>query len=227
MCRIEGWSVRGLERKIGSMLFERTALSRKPRKLAEHELSLLRKEDIMIPDLAFRDPYLLDFLGLKNTFSEKDLETAIIRDMGEFITELGTDFAFIARQKRMMIGGNDYYLDLLFYHRQLRCLVAVELKLDKFKPEHKGQMELYLKWLEKNNTRKGENKPIGLILCATKSREEVELLELDKSGIRVSEYWTELLPKELLVKKLHEIMALNRRFYEDRGNVSLKEKNNS
>ena len=204
MCRIEKWNTRTLGKKIGSMLFERTALSRKPAKLAELELKQLREEDKLTPDLIFRDPYLLDFLGLKDSYVEKDLEMAILREMESFILELGVGFAFLERQKRITLDGVDYYLDLLFYHRHLRRLVAVDLKLEEFKPGDKGQMELYLKWLDRYERKEGEEKPIGLILCAGKHEETVEMLDMEQSGIRVSSYWTEVLPKKELERKLHE-----------------------
>ena len=210
MCRIERWSTRTLEKKIGGMLYERTALSKKPEKLAAMELKQLREEDKLTPDLVFRDPYLLDFLGLKDTYSEKDLESAILREIEAFILELGVGFAFVERQKRMQIDHKDYYLDLLFYHRHLRRLVAIELKLDEFKPGDKGQMELYLKWLDRYERREGEEKPIGLILCAGKLHETIELLDLEQSGIQVSSYWTEILPKKELERKLHEAVRLAR-----------------
>ena len=210
MCRIERWSVRTLRSKIGGMLYERTALSKKPALLVKQELAALRTENRLTPDLVFRDPYVLDFLGLKDTYSEKDLEAAILRELEKFLIELGTDFTFVARQKRLTIGRTDYYLDLLFYHRRLRCLVAVELKLDKFRPADKGQMELYLRWLEKYDTRPGENPPLGIILCSSKDQAEIELLRLDNSGIRVSEYMTELPPRQLLERKLHEAIVLAR-----------------
>lgn len=204
MCRVERWSTRTLEKKIASMLFERTALSRKPAKLAETELKQLREEDRLTPDLVFRDPYLLDFLGLKDTYSEKDLENAILREIEAFILELGVGFAFLERQKRISIDEDDYYLDLLFYHRQLQRLVAIELKLQDFKPADMGQMELYLRWLDRHERREGEESPIGLILCAGKKRETIELLDLGSRGIRVASYWTEALPKAQLEQKLHD-----------------------
>ncbi|MBI4669930.1 MAG: DUF1016 domain-containing protein [Elusimicrobia bacterium] len=210
MCRIEKWGVRTLEKKIGGMLYERTALSRKPTKLAAIELKKLRDEDRLTSDLIFRDPYFLDFLGLKGAFQEKDVESAILREMEAFILELGVGFTFVARQKRMQIGPDDFYLDLLFFHRKLQRLVAIELKLDKFKPEFKGQMELYLRWLDKHERQPNEETPIGLILCAGKSDEQVELLELGKSGIRVAEYMTELPPRKVLEKKLHDAIRLAR-----------------
>jgi predicted nuclease of restriction endonuclease-like (RecB) superfamily len=204
MCRIEGWSVRTLEKKISGMLFERTALSKKPEKLIREELDTLRAEDKLTPDLVFRDPYFLDFLGLKDRYLEKDIEDAIMREMENFILELGIGFTFVARQKRIQVDNDDYYLDLLFYHRGLRRLIAIDLKLADFRPADKGQMEFYLRWLAKYEQKPGEEAPIGLILCAGKKKETVELLELEKSGIRVASYWTKVLPRELLQKKLHE-----------------------
>jgi len=216
MCRIERWSVRTLRQKIAGMLYERTALSKKPEELAKKELATLREEDRLTPDLVFRDPYFLDFLGLKDTYSEKDLEAAILRELESFILEIGVGFTFVARQKRITVDHVDYYLDMLFFHRKLRRLVAIELKLDKFKAEHKGQMELYLRWLEKYEKQAGEESPIGLILCADKSDEHVELLQLSKSGIRVAAYLTELPPRELLTQKLHEAIKLAKARLEQR-----------
>lgn len=204
MCRIERWSTRTLEKKIGGMLYERTALSKKPDQLIRQELAALREEDKLTPDLVFRDPYVLDFLGLKDTYAEKDLEAAILREIEAFVLELGVGFAFLERQKRITVDGEDHYLDLLFYHRHLRRLVAIDLKLEAFKPADKGQMEFYLRWLDRHERQPGEEAPIGLILCAGQRRETVELLDLEKSGIRVSSYWTDLMPKGQLQKKLHE-----------------------
>lgn len=210
MCRIERWSTRTLEKKIGGMLFERTALSKKPAQLAALELKQLREEDKLTPDLVFRDPYLLGFLGLKDSYLEKDLEEAILRDMESFILELGVGFAFLERQKRITLDGVDHYLDLLFYHRHLRRLVVIDLKLEEFKAGDKGQMELYLRWLDRYERKEGEEKPIGLILCAGKRHETIELLDMEQSGIRVSSYWTEVLPKKELERKLHEAVRLAR-----------------
>jgi predicted nuclease of restriction endonuclease-like (RecB) superfamily len=176
MCRTERWNTRTLRHKIGHLLFERTAVSKKPDELIARDLAALRDEDRMTPDLVFRDPYFLDFLGLTGAYSEKDIEGAILRELEAFILEMGSDFAFIARQKRISVDSEDYYLDLLFYHRRLHRLVAVELKLDKFQAADKGQMELYLRWLEQYDMRPGEEPPLGLILCADKSEEHVELL---------------------------------------------------
>ena len=208
MCRVERWSVRLLRQKIGGMLYERTALSKKPAKLAELELQHLRAEDKLTPDLVFRDPYLLDFLGLKGAYSEKDLETAILRDLEGFLIEMGSDFAFLARQKRIVVDGEDFYLDLLFYHRRLRRLVVIDLKLGRFAPGDVGQMEFYLRWLKKHEVQPGEEEPLGLILCAEKSDERIEVFELADRGIRVSEHLTELPPKKVLEQKLHQAVQL-------------------
>jgi predicted nuclease of restriction endonuclease-like (RecB) superfamily len=204
MCPIERWSVWTLRKKIDGMLFERTALSRKPHELIRHELDKLRAEDKLTPDLVFRDPYFLDFLGLKDRYIEKDIEDAIMREMENFILELGVGFTFVARQKRIQVDNDDYYLDLLFYHRGLKRLVAIDLKLGDFKPGDKGQMELYLRWLAKYEQKPDEESPIGLILCAGKKRETIELMELEERAIRVASYWTKVLPRKLLQKKLHE-----------------------
>ena len=225
MCRMEYWSVRTLRSKIGTMLFERTALSRKPDKLIEHELKNLRQDNLLTPDLVFRDPYFLDFLGLKEVYQEKDLEAAILRELESFIMELGAGFSFVARQKRIIVDGDDFYLDLLFYHRDLRKLVVIELKLDKFRPEHKGQMELYLRWLDRYERKQGEGSPLGIILCAGKDDERVELLELDTAGIHVAEYLTTLPSKELLRKKLHAAIDRSKRKLENLLEAKNGEKN--
>lgn len=204
---IELWGVRQLRERISSMLFQRTAISKKPKALIQKELKKqVSTKEMTNSELVFKDPYLLDFLGLKDTYSEKDLESCILNSIQEFIRELGSDFAFIARQKRITIDAEDFYLDLLFYHRGLRRLIALDLKLGKFKAAYKGQMELYLRWLEKHEVREGEHAPIGLILCAEKSDEHIELLQLDKSNIKVSEYLTALPPKKVLERKLHQAM---------------------
>jgi len=158
------------------MLYERTAISKKPEKLVKKELKALRENNNITPDLVFRDPYFLNFLGLKDAFSEKNLEDAILRELETFILELGQGFTFIERQKNMIIDSQDFKLDLLFFHRRLKRLIAIELKLGKFKASYKGQMELYLRWLEKYEMQKGEKSPIGLILCAEGNNEQVELL---------------------------------------------------
>jgi predicted nuclease of restriction endonuclease-like (RecB) superfamily len=191
----EGLGVRELRKKISNKEFERTAIA-----------NLQNTGNHLAIHNNFKDPYFLDFLGLRNTYLEKDLEEAILRELEAFILELGKGFAFIERQKRMIIDGEDFHLDLLFYHRSLRRLVAIELKLGKFEAKHKGQMELYLKWLDKYEKKEGELPPVGLILCAESSREQIELLEMHKDGIMVAEYWTELPPKKELEKKIHAIL---------------------
>lgn len=198
------WSRRTLKAKIDSMLYERTAIAKMPDEVIAHDLEELKKERRMSADLVFHDPYFIDFLGLGNCYSEKELESAIVADLQNFIIELGNDFAFMARQKRISIDDEDYYIDLLFYHRRLRCLVAIDLKLGKFQAAYKGQMELYLRWLEKYEMLEGENKPIGLILCAGKNEEHIELMHLDESNIRVAEYLTQLPARSVLETKLQQ-----------------------
>jgi predicted nuclease of restriction endonuclease-like (RecB) superfamily len=208
MCINEKWGVRTLRGRIRTMLYERTAISKKPEQTIIDDLKLLEKEKKFSLDLFVKDPYLLDFLEMGDISSETELEKSILHELEKFILEMGTDFAFLARQKRITIDDDDYYIDLLFFHRKMRRLVAIELKLDKFRHSHKSQMELYLRWLEKYEKNEGEESPIGLILCAEKSDEVIELLQLDRGSIRVAQYLTELPPKEIFKKKLHE--AINR-----------------
>lgn len=186
-------SVRELRRQISKKVYQRTKNA---------DIQIYYNKDL--EKGIFKDPYLLDFLSLKDGYLENDLESAILKELELFLLELGNGFTFVERQKRMIIDGDDYYLDLLFYQRKLKRLVAIELKIDKFKAKHKGQMELYLKWLEKHERQEGEKSPIGIILCTEASKEQVELLEMHKDGIMVAEYWTEVLPKKQLEKKLQE-----------------------
>jgi len=217
MCRVERWSVRTLRARIDSMLYERTAISRKPEELIERELAALREAERMTPELVMRDPYMLDFLGLHDTYAEADLEAAIVREMERFLLELGAGFTFVARQKRISVDSDDYYLDLLFYNRKLRRLIAVELKVGEFKPEYKGQMELYLRWLDRYEREHGEESPLGIILCAGKKAEQIELLELGRSGIHVAEYLTALPSREILADKLHQAAERARRQVDQRA----------
>lgn len=210
MCKIEKWSVRSFRERIQSMLYERTAISKKPEQTIKNELELLKNTQNLNPDLVFRDPYFLDFLGLSDSYSEKDMESAIIVELQRFLIELGQDFAFLARQKRITVDNRDYYIDLLFYHRRLKCLVAIDLKIGEFEASFKGQMELYLRYLEKYEMVEGENTPIGLILCAGKNEEHIELLQFYKSNIRVADYLTQLPPKEILQAKLHKAIEIAR-----------------
>lgn len=216
MCRSEGWSTRTLQGRLDSMLFERTALSREPDELLTSELATLRNQGVLSPNLVLKDPYVLDFLGLRDRYLEKDLEDAILRELEHFLLELGAGFSFVARQKRLQIDNNDFYIDLLFYNRRLRRLVAIELKLGEFKAADKGQMELYLRWLAKYEQEPGEAPPLGIILCTGKNREQIELLELDQSGIHVAEYLVGLPSRQVLEQKLHEAVALSRARLENR-----------
>ncbi|WP_179402051.1 PDDEXK nuclease domain-containing protein [Burkholderia guangdongensis] len=217
MCRLERWSSRQLQERIQSMLFERSALSHKPDDVIRRDLAQLREAQRLTPDVVLKDPYVLDFLGLNDRYLERDLEDAILREMEQFLLELGAGFTFVARQKRLSIDDDDFYLDLLFYNRKLRRLVAIELKLGAFKAEYKSQMELYLRWLAKHEQEPDEQPPIGIILCAGKKQEQIELLELGKSGIHVAEYLTVLPPREALEAKLHQSIELARsRLRDDR-----------
>lgn len=210
MCRVEGWSTRVLARKVSGMLYERTALSKKPEELIRQELAALREKGDISPALVFQDPYMLDFLQLADTYSEKDLESGILREIERFLLELGSGFAFVERQKRITLDGDDYYIDLLFFHRRMRRLIAIELKIGDFKPADSGQMELYLRWLDQHERQTSEEPPLGIILCAGKKRETVEYLDLDARGIHVAEYLTELPPREILQERLRRAIEAAR-----------------
>ena len=214
MCQIEHWDTRTLDKKIDSQLYERTAISRRSDEVIRQELQKVSEQQMLVPDMVFRSSYFLDMLGLSDVFSEKDLESAIIAQMQQFINEMGTDFAFLARQKRITVDSTDYYIDLLFYHRTLRRLVAIDLKLGKFKPEHEGQMRLYLRYLDRNERREGEESPIGLILCSEGNTEHIEYLMLEEdSPIRVAQYFTQLPDKKLLAEKLQRAIAIAKETY--------------
>jgi predicted nuclease of restriction endonuclease-like (RecB) superfamily len=208
MATYEGWTRDVLRAKIDGMLFERTAISTKPEETIKTELTALKHDNVLSPDLVFKSPYFLDFTGLRGAYSEKSLEDVLINELECFILELGSGFSFVERQKRMIIDGEDFYLDMLFYHRKLRRLVAIELKLGRFKAAYKGQMELYLNWLNKYERQPGEESPLGLILCSEGSSEQIELLELDKSGIRVAQYYTELPERDLLASQLRKAIEI-------------------
>ena len=200
----ERWSVRQLRKEIDGMLYERTAISGKPEQFIKKELSELRDYDTLSPDLVFKSPYFLEFTGLKGMYSEKSLEDSLVAHLEQFIIELGNGFTFVARQKRMIIDGEDFYLDLLFYHRRLHRLIAIDLKKGRFKAQYKGQMELYLRWLEKYEMEPSEESPLGLLLCTEGGEEQIELLQLDKSGIKVAQYLTELPPREVLIRQIQK-----------------------
>ncbi len=188
-------------------------------KLKREFYTIMCADNKMSTNLFFRDPYILDFLDLKDTYSEKDLENAILNELERFILEMGNDFAFLSRQKRITIDGEDYYIDLLFYHRKMKRLVIIELKLDKFKPEYKGQVELYLKWLNRYEEAEGEETPIAIILCASKSNMMAELLELDNSGIHVAQYLTKYVPKDILQQKFIDSIEKAKKQLEQRKNI--------
>ncbi|MDD3788691.1 MAG: PDDEXK nuclease domain-containing protein [Petrimonas sp.] len=218
MCKIEKWSVRTFRERVNSMLYERTAISKQPEEVIRKELELVGETGKITPDLVFKDPYFLDFLGLKDTYSEKELESAIIAELQRFISELGIDFAFLARQKRIIIDHKDYYIDLLFYHRKLKALIVIDLKIGEFEAAYKGQMELYLNYLNKYEREEGENSPIGLILCGGKNPEHIELLHLQESNIKVSDYLTILPKKEILLDRLHRAIEIAKSRFSDNEN---------
>jgi predicted nuclease of restriction endonuclease-like (RecB) superfamily len=219
MSRVEGWSVRTLRGRIDSMLYERTALSRKPDELAKQELAVLHSRREVGPALVLKDPYILDFLDLKDHYLERDFEDAILRELESFLLELGAGFSFVARQKRIQLDGEDFYIDLLFYNRKLKRLVVVELKQGAFRAEYKGQMEFYLRWLAKHEREADEALPLGIILCAGASNRQVELLELDAAGIHVAEYLTVFPPQEMLQRKLQDAIVAARLRFEPKGDV--------
>lgn len=208
MAGIEHWSTRELSNKIQGALYERTALSQKPEQLIKAELEKVHASGELTPDLVFKSSYILDFLGLKDSYAEEDLEDAILDQILNFIKELGSDFAFMDRQMRFTVDGIDYKIDLLFYHRTLRRLIAVDLKLGKFLPEYEGQMRLYLRWLNRNDREAGEESPIGLILCSEGNTEHIEYLMLEDTDIRVAQYYTSLPDVELLKMKLQRAIKI-------------------
>lgn len=202
------WGRNRLRKEIDGMLYERTAISGKPDEFIKKELSSLRDDNVISPDLVFKSPYFLEFTGLKGMYSEKSLEDSLIAHLEQFVIELGNGFCFVARQKRMIIDGEDFYLDLLFFHRRLHRLIAIDLKLDRFKAQYKGQMELYLRWLEQNEMEPGEETPLGLLLCTEGSEEQIELLQLDKAGIKVAQYLTELPPRHVLMQQIQKSLEV-------------------
>lgn len=198
MSRIQRWSVRALQQQMNGMLYERTVLSKEPENVIRAQLDKLKNDNEMTPELTFKEPYFLDFIGAHTYESEEELENLILNNITDFLQELGTDFCFVARQKRMSTSKKDRYLDLLFFNRRLRRLIAIDLKLGDFDPAYKGQMEWYLNWLDKNERFSYEDRPLGIILCAGKDHDDIEYLEMDKTGIHVAQYLTELPPKEIL-----------------------------
>ncbi len=201
------WSVRELRHNIHIMSYERTLASQKSKTaLKIPSISKEQADELMQPDILLKDPYILEFLQLPNNFYENELENAILKEIGKFLLELGTGFSFLARQKRITVDGDHFYIDLLFYNRKLKRMIVLELKKGKFKPEYKGQMEFYLNYLKEHETLPGEEAPIGIILCTEKSHSQVQLMDLLNSGIHVAEYWTELPPREVFERKVQEIV---------------------
>lgn len=210
-----GWSVRQLDRQINSQFYERTALSR-------NKASMLKKgsvplsEDVLSPEEEIKDPFVLEFLGLKDEYSESDLEEALIKQLETFLLELGGDFAFVGRQRRLRIGDEWYRVDLLFYHRRLRCLVIIDLKLGKFTHADAGQMHLYLNYAREHWTHPDENPPVGLILCAQKDHAVAKYaLEGLPNKVLAAEYKT-VLPAE---KTLAEEIERTRKMLERRREI--------
>ena len=203
----ERWSVNQLRSKQDEMTYERSLIAAKP---DDEIVSVLEKitPQHVETDVVLKSSYILDFLGLSGYYSEGELENAIVKQLESFILELGQGFAFLERQKRFSIDGTDYYLDLLFYHRKLKCLVAIDLKLGKFKPQYKGQMELYLKYLQKYDMQEGENPPIGLLLCSEGNTEHVELMMLNEEHIKVAQYLTCLPDKQWFIDKLNRSILI-------------------
>lgn len=224
MSRVSNWSVRKLKVQIDGMLYERTAISKQPEEIAKLEIAKLQETDQLTTTMLFKDPYFLDFVGLEGGYSENDFENAILNEITRFLQELGTDFCFVERQKRMSTGKKDRYLDLLLYNRSLRRLIAIDLKIEEFDPAYKGQMEWYLKWLDKNERKSWEEEPIGIILCAGKDEEDIEYLELDKSGIHVAQYLTGLPPKDILEAKLRQAINVARENYAKKETLELLDK---
>ena len=213
MCRVQRWSVRALQKQLNSMLYERVALSKQPEGVIRLQLDELKQADEMTSDLTFKDPYFLNFIKENECLSEEDLENLILNNITEFLQELGSYFCFVARQKRMSTGKKDRYLDLLFFNRRLSRLIAIELKLGDFDPAYKGQMEWYLNWLDKNERFHHESKPMGIILCAGKDHDDIEYLEMDKTGIHVAQYLTEMPPREILEAHLRKAMTIAKENY--------------
>ncbi len=213
MCRIDSWSVRTLREKIGKMLYERTAISQQPDDVIQDSLSLVKFEDKLTPQLILQDPYVIDFLNLPKNYSESQLESSILDQIEKFLLELGVGFCFIARQKRITVGNDDFYIDLLLYNRYLKRIFVIELKTTHFKPAHKGQMELYLNWIDKYERRPDEDSPIGIILCTEKDKEIINLFDLVSNSIHVAQYTTVLPPKEIFEKKVQEIIEKTKEIY--------------
>lgn len=195
----ESYSKRELDRQISASFFERTMIS-------NSKLSPAVRENNKNLSNTFKDSYVFEFLNLPDPHSESDLQRGLIRQMKSFILELGKDFLFIGEEYKLQVGNSDFYIDLLFYHRGLQCLIAFELKADKFKPDHLGQLNFYLEALDRDVKKTNENPSIGVLLCKDQDSEVVEYaLSRSLSATMVSEYKTQLPDKKLLQQKLHEL----------------------
>lgn len=202
LCIHERYSSRELERQINASVFERT-------RLADHKLAAVADKFPQPVSGVFRDSYIFEFLDIPPNHAEDDLQTSLIRHFKDFILELGRDFTFLGQEYRLQVGNTDYYVDLLFFHRELQCLVAFELKVDQFKPEYLGQLEFYLEALDRDVKKAHEHPSIGVLLCRDKDAEVVEYaLSRSVSPMAIAEYETKLIPKALLKRKLHEFLAL-------------------
>ncbi len=209
MCVRDNYSARELARQIDSGYYERYMLSKKPATPAIEEAKATTGN-------VFLDNYVLDFLDVPDTVSESDLQKSIIRNLKDFILEIGRDFTFVGEEYRVQVGKHDYYIDLLFYHRGLSCLVAFELKIGEFNPEYVGKMNLYLEALDREVKKENENPSVGIILCASKDDEVVEFaLSRSLSPTMVSEYNLKLIDKKLLQRKLKEYIELSQTSEED------------
>ncbi|MEN8237452.1 MAG: PDDEXK nuclease domain-containing protein [Pseudomonadota bacterium] len=213
MCRVQHWSVRALKKQLDGMLYERTVLSKQPETVIESQIAALKAHDVMSSELVFKDPYFINFIGGPESFSERELENLILDNITDFLQELGSDFCFVARQKRMSTERKDRYLDLLFFNRRLCRLIAVDLKISEFEPAYKGQMEWYLNWLDRHERLPHEEKPVGIILCAGKDQDDIEYLEMNKTGIHAAQYLKELPQKEILEQKLKQAVSIAKENY--------------
>lgn len=205
LCIKEKYSSRELERQINSSFYERTMISTK-------KISSVMRELVPNAGNVFKDTYILNFLDLPEQFDENDFRKSIVKNFRKFVLEFGKDFAFVGEEYRLSIGNNDYFIDLLFYHRELQCLVAFELKIDDFKPEYLGKLNFYLEALDRDVKKKHENPSVGVILCKSKDKEVVEYaLSRNASPALISEYKTKLIPKKVLQQKMHEFFELGRK----------------
>lgn len=213
-----GWSVRQLDRQISSQFYERTLLSKNKFAMLKKG-SKAKSEDVVTPEEEIKDPFILEFLGLKDEYSESELEEALILHLEKFLLELGGDFAFIGRQKRLRIGGEWYKVDLIFFHRKLRCLVVIDLKVGKFTHTDAGQMHLYMNYAKKNWVNEDENPPVGIILCAEKDNAVAKYsLEGLPNKVLAAEYKLVLPNEKLLVKEIEQ----TRKMIEKRGSIKIR-----